>query len=153
MIHVGTADIFGSSCEALVNPVNTIGTMGKGLALAFRKHFPESSKLYMNHCEMGLMEVGKIYPTFTGFERPAKWIIHFPTKKHWKNHSELKWIADGLVDMCKFIKERKIKSVAIPMLGCGLGGLEWKDVSPLMVENFQKVDGVDFHILAPKIYF
>lgn len=120
-------DIFQSKCEALVNPVNTEGICGKGLALDFAHKFVPNYRIYQRACDLKKLTVCKMLPTGPYITQP-KWIINFPTKKKWKTPSEMKWIIGGLLDLKDVIKELHITSIAIPAIGCGLGGLKWTDV-------------------------
>lgn len=153
MIVETTKDIFSLGADALVNPVNCVGVAGKGLALEFKKRFPEAYESYKAGCEAGRIEIGHI----TGFRRDndSPVIIHFPTKLHWKDNSKLEYIEQGLfgfsalvTHLCT-IPESRIVSVAIPALGCGLGGLNWKDVKPLIVASMENIN-VTTYLIEPK---
>jgi len=116
-------DILASDCEGIINTVNTKGVMGKGLALLYRQKYPEMYKVYRKAClenkvKTGFMHLWKV-------SNEDKWIINFPTKDHWRYNSKMEWIIQGLQDLVKVVKEKEIKSLAIPPLGCGLGGLHW----------------------------
>lgn len=128
-------DIFKSGCEALVNPVNIVGVMGAGLALAFKKKFPNNFNAYKQKCMDGF-EVNTIFTTV----EDGKFIVNFPTKLHWKDQSQIGWIKTNLVNLREWCITNKIKSVAIPKLGCGLGGLSWVIVKPIILEIFNNVD-------------
>lgn len=128
---IQNGDIFTSSCDFLINPVNTVGVMGKGLALEFKKRFPRNFKVYQKCCKDGSFVVGKLLVV----PENEKEIINFPTKKHWKDNSELNYIVLGLEKLKIAIQRYNIKSIAFPKIGCGLGNLDWKDVFPL-IENF-----------------
>ena len=121
---IENGDIFNSSCEYLVNPVNTVGVMGKGLALQFKEKFPENFNKYKKYCQSGDFVVGKLLI----ISENNKKIINFPTKIHWKDNSKMKFIEDGLEKLKIAIEKRNIKSVAMPKIGCGLGGLDWNTV-------------------------
>ena len=116
--------VFDQDCEAIVNPVNCVGIMGAGLALEFKKRYPLNFMSYSEACRMGKVKTGKVLM----FRQETLWIANFPTKDHWRDRSRMEWIEDGLADMDAQIADRKIESVAIPALGCGLGGLKWRDV-------------------------
>lgn len=130
MISYTKGNIFESKSVALVNAVNTVGVMGKGLALQFKKQFPENYKFYKAQCESKEFVIGQIL----SFEESDKLIINFPTKEHWRNASQYDYIEKGLIVLKELIEEKKISSIAIPALGCGLGGLDW-DVVKQMIEN------------------
>ena len=119
--------VFDHGCEAIVNPVNCVGAMGAGLALKFKKRFPDNFKIYADYCRKGEMKTGRVLMV-SNRDRPPAWIANFPTKDHWRDPSRMEWIKDGLLDLRFRIDERGIKSVALPALGCGLGGLNWRDV-------------------------
>ena len=135
--------------EALVNTVNTNGVMGKGIALQFKEQFPMNFKIYAAACKKGEMQVGKMLVvkenTFTG----EKLIINFPTKTDWFKKSQYSYIEDGLKDLAKVITEYKIKSIAIPPLGCGNGGLKWEKVKPMMVRYLGQLSNVSIQIYEP----
>ena len=118
---IENGDIFNSSCEYLVNPVNTVGVMGKGLALSFKNKFPNNFKKYKKYCNSGDFVVGKLLIT----SENNKKIINFPTKIHWKDNSRIGFIIDGLKKLKIAIEKHNIKSIAMPKIGCGLGGLDW----------------------------
>ena len=121
---IENGDIFNSDCEYLVNPVNTVGVMGKGLALQFKEKFPENFNKYKKYCNSKDFTVGKLLI----ITENDKKIINFPTKIHWKDKAKLKFIEDGLEKLKIAIEKRNIKSVAMPKIGCGLGGLDWNTV-------------------------
>lgn len=128
--------IFEQDCGAIVNPVNTAGVMGAGLALEFKKRFPRNFEIYADACRKGEVKVGKVHvspPEFT--EDARRWIVNFPTKDHFRDPSRMEWIEDGLDDMVEALSMRSVRSVALPALGCGLGGLKWKDVRSVMVSK------------------
>lgn len=133
-------NIFESTADALVNPVNTRGFMGKGLALEFSKRFPECVGPYKKACEEGNLVIGKLVlvkgvkPLVMGSRGPA--IILFPTKDHWRGKSRLEWIDAGLQDLKTRFRRWKLESVGMPPIGCGLGGLEWDKVRSLIERQF-----------------
>lgn len=129
-------NIFESNTEAIVNTVNCVGVMGKGLALQFKKKYPENFMAYKNACDLGQVKVGKMFVYKANTLFGNKYIINFPTKKHWRNPSKLEYIVAGLDDLIEIIKSNEIKSIAIPPLGCGLGGLDWVIVKRLIVSKF-----------------
>ena len=136
-ITLTTGDILAATADAIVNPVNTDGVMGKGLALQFKKAFPKNFATYAHACEAGELVLGKVH-VFERTEGAPRFIINFPTKKHWRHPSKLEYVRDGLVDLVLQVKQRGIASIGIPPLGCGLGGLAWCDVQPLIIEAFAK---------------
>jgi O-acetyl-ADP-ribose deacetylase (regulator of RNase III) len=142
-----TGNILESNCIALVNPVNVVGVMGKGLALQFKNKFLLNYEVYEFYCGRGEMNVGEILLVWEPNEQ--KFVINFPTKKHWRDPSKYEWIEEGLKDMVKKIEEYKITSVAIPALGCGNGGLEWDKVKPLIEKYLSPLTDVDIEIYLP----
>lgn len=133
MIPFTTGNILESGAEALVNTVNTVGVMGKGIALQFKRAFPANYKKYRDACQKGELQTGKLLVVqdsnlLTG----EKTIINFPTKKDWKNPSKNEYIASGLIALLAFLKQSSLKSIAIPALGCGNGGLDWQVIKPML---------------------
>lgn len=128
-----TDDILQSDCEAIVNTVNCVGVMGKGLARQFRVKYPDMFLAYMDVCKSGELCPGWIYP-YTD-QASGKVIYNFATKDHWRSPSRIQWVEEGLVRLARYIKLDGIKSIAIPPLGCGLGGLSWADVEPLISKH------------------
>jgi O-acetyl-ADP-ribose deacetylase (regulator of RNase III) len=125
MIEFTKGDILESGCEALVNAVNCRGKMGRGLALAFKKRFPAMFLAYKRACDAGRVAVGSVHV----WQDPGGgWVINFPTKDHWRQPSKQEWVASGLEDLARVIRDNGIRSVALPALGCGLGGLLWYQV-------------------------
>lgn len=151
MIEYVKGSIFDAEVEALVNPVNCVGIMGAGLAKEFKDRFPEYFEDYKEACDHGYMKVGRvlIHPMW-GY-RPKFDIISFPTKHHWKNLSSLEIINAGLLSLVQCIKINYICSIAIPALGCGLGGLEWDEVKPLIDGAFSvdEMKGIKVLVYEP----
>jgi O-acetyl-ADP-ribose deacetylase (regulator of RNase III) len=132
MIHFLTGDLLSSNAQALVNTVNTVGVMGKGIALQFKERFPLNLKLYKKACANKELQPGKLLvvhePTIDG----ERIIVNFPTKTDWKQKSSYDYVESGLQELARFVKEERITSIAIPPLGCGNGGLKWEKVCPMM---------------------
>lgn len=143
-----TGNIFDSNAEALVNTVNTIGVMGKGVALQFIERFPTNFKIYAAACKKDEVEIGKMFITATNSLLNPKWIINFPTKKHWIDKSSYSFIELGLDDLVGQIENLDIKSIAIPALGAGLGGLDWDTVKTI-IENKLHDLNIDITIFEP----
>ena len=143
MIRFTKGNLLNSGAEALVNAVNTDGVMGKGIALMFKRAFPENYFSYRAACKKGEVRMGRMFV----FERDdmvrPKWIITFATKKHWRNPSRLAWIREGLQDLRRVTGEREIRSLAIPALGAGLGGLVWGNVCCEIEQAFADVEDVE----------
>lgn len=139
--------IFDQRVEALVNPVNCVGVAGKGLALEFKKQFSWAYDVYVELCRQGRVRVGEA--------RVVSWslfkaqIVLFPTKDHWRNPSQLEWIRDGLRSLACVVAETGIRSIAIPAIGCGCGGLLWADVKPLIVAAMDPVKGCRTVVVEP----
>jgi O-acetyl-ADP-ribose deacetylase (regulator of RNase III) len=150
MIHPVTGNLLEADVEALVNTVNCVGIMGKGIALQFKQAFPENFKAYARACKHDEVQLGKMFVYPTGSLFNPKFIVNFPTKKHWKSKSKLKDVEQGLEDLINIIKKYEIKSIAVPPLGSGLGGLNWLDVKKLIVAAFEKTPEVDVHLYEPK---
>lgn len=148
MIKYLTGDIFDSTAEALVNTVNLVGVMGKGLALQFKKRFPANFNLYKKACASGNIAIGKLFMTRGELTNGPKYIINFPTKNHWRNPSEYAYIDKGLDNLIAIIKENDIKSIAIPPLGAGNGGLDWTEVKKLIAAKLSDLD-LDIYVYEP----
>lgn len=127
-----SGDLLKADADALVNTVNTVGVMGKGIALQFKKAFPANFKAYAKACKEDEVALGKMFVVDNGRLTTPRWIINFPTKGHWRSKSRMADIDRGLDDLARVIVELGITSVALPPLGCGNGGLEWTDVEPLI---------------------
>lgn len=134
MIELKRGNLLLAETDAIVNTVNTVGVMGKGIALQFSKAFPENFAAYERACKAGQIKIGQMFiHEFSSLERSQpRYIINFPTKKHWRQPSRLEYIQEGLAALVGDIKRLGIRNVAVPPLGCGLGGLKWSDVLPLI---------------------
>lgn len=148
-IEFTQGNLLEANAEALVNTVNTVGVMGKGIALMFKEAYPENFKEYQAACRAQEVQVGKMFVTQRDSLLGPKWIINFPTKAHWRYPSRIKWVEQGLDDLISVIKDKGIKSIALPPLGAGNGGLEWADVRKTIVEKLEDLDGVHFIIYEP----
>ena len=144
-----SGDIFNDDTEAIVNTVNCIGVMGRGIALQFKKRYPENFKEYEAKCKLGEMVPGKVFVFETKSLINPKYIINFPTKRHWRGASRIEDIESGLTDLVKVIKNYQITSIAIPPLGSGLGGLEWPLVRNKIESALSDFDDVDVSIYEP----
>lgn len=145
MISYTVGNIFDSDCYALVNPVNCVGVMGAGLAAQFRNRYPEMFWDYQEVCSLGLLKPGLIH----SYDENNKLIINFPTKDHWKDKSLIQYIDSGLETLIGYVQRNKVDSIAIPPLGCGLGGLDWKVVKP-KIENAANKMNIRVVIYEPK---
>lgn len=150
MIETTKGDLLRADVEALVNTVNTVGVMGKGIALQFKKAFPENYKAYRKACDEKNVKLGRMFVFETDSLHNPRYIINFPTKRHWRGRSRLGDIEDGLQDLVRVIQERDIQSVAIPPLGCGNGGLDWVDVYPRIEQALKTVPDVHALVYEPK---
>jgi len=149
MVRYTTGNIIEADTEALVNTVNTVGVMGKGIALAFKKAFPENYKIYRQACENKEFNVGDLLLTNTGQLTP-RYIINFPTKVHWKERSKIEFVEIGMRELVKQIQSKEIQSIAIPPLGCGNGGLSWDVVKLIILKALEPLDQeVDILIYEP----
>lgn len=150
MIRFTRGNLLEAEADALVNTVNTVGVMGKGIALMFKEAFPDNFREYDAACQRGEVEVGRMFVTERHALTGPRWIINFPTKKHWRNRTKLEWIEAGLKDLHKVLVEKRIQSIAIPPLGCGNGGRDWMtEVRPLIVGSLQDLDQVDILVYEP----
>ncbi len=149
MIRFTQGNLFDASAEALVNTVNTVGVMGKGIALMFKERFPLNMQLYAKACKDNQVQTGRMFVTSTESLIGPKWIVNFPTKQHWKAASRLEWIDEGLQDLRAFLIQYKVASIAIPPLGSGNGGLDWEIVKQRIVEALSDLDDVDIMIYEP----
>jgi O-acetyl-ADP-ribose deacetylase (regulator of RNase III) len=149
MIEFTEGNLLDSDAEALVNTVNTVGVMGKGIALMFKDSFQENFKDYQAACIAKKVQVGKMFVTRRESLLGPKWIINFPTKQHWRYPSEMEWIESGLDDLISVINSNGIRSIALPPLGAGNGGLEWTDVKEVIVNKLKDLDGVKVIVFEP----
>ncbi|WP_218163807.1 macro domain-containing protein [Actinomadura madurae] len=139
-----TGDLLRDDAQALVNPVNTAGVMGKGLALQFKRAYPDNFTAYAKACAEGRLHPGEILCVPVD----DRWILNFPTKRHWRSKSRLEDIGTGLEALACLLDERHITSVAIPPLGCGHGGLAWTTVRPLITTTLAPLH-VTVHLYPP----
>lgn len=149
MLEIAKGDILKADAEALVNTVNCVGVMGRGIALQFRKAFPENFKEYKSACDNKKLHPGiMLVCDLNRFQNP-RYVVNFPTKRHWKGKSKIEDIESGLDALVKEIAERKIRSIAIPPLGCGLGGLSWNQVKPMIQKAFAALPDVQVLLYEP----
>jgi O-acetyl-ADP-ribose deacetylase (regulator of RNase III) len=128
MITFTQGNLLEARAEVLVNTVNTVGVMGKGIALMFKERFAENFRLYAAACKAEQVHTGQMFVTEVRELDGPRWIVNFPTKQHWRSPSQIGWVKEGLVDLRRFLTEHKVKSIAIPPLGAGNGGLDWATV-------------------------
>jgi len=144
MICYAKGSILDARAEALVNTVNEVGVMGKGVALLFRETFPDNARAYEKACRAGEVRVGRMFVTENAALIGPRWIINFPTKKDWRQPSRIEWIQEGLTDLVRVIREKAIASVALPPLGCGNGGLNWDTVRREIEAAAARLPDVEF---------
>lgn len=135
--------------DAIVNTVNCVGVMGKGIALQFRHKWPKNYEEYRAECKAGRIRPGTMFVHDSGGLIRPNYIINFPTKDHWREKSKIAYIEDGLVDLVAQVKRLGIRSIAIPPLGCGNGGLDWNDVRPLIEAAFRELPDVEARVFEP----
>jgi O-acetyl-ADP-ribose deacetylase (regulator of RNase III) len=150
MIRFTQGDILAAETEALVNTVNCVGIMGRGIALQFKNIFPENFKAYQAACCREEVQPGRMLVFETGKLIPPRYIINFPTKRHWRGKSRIEDIEAGLEALVQEIRARNIRSIAIPPLGSGLGGLDWADVRPLIERALAAASEVDAVVFEPR---
>jgi O-acetyl-ADP-ribose deacetylase (regulator of RNase III) len=149
MITYTTGNLFDAPAEALVNTVNTVGVMGKGIALMFKERFAKNMQEYAKACKEKRVVTGKMFVTETGELVGPRWIVNFPTKQHWRARSKMEWVTEGLKDLHQFIIDNEVRSIAIPPLGAGNGGLNWEDVKPEIETALSDLVDVDIFVYEP----
>jgi O-acetyl-ADP-ribose deacetylase (regulator of RNase III) len=143
-------NLLEADAEALVNTVNTVGVMGKGIALQFKKKFWENFKAYERACKNDEVEIGKMFTFPLDSLTNPRYIINFPTKRHWRERSRVEYVREGLEDLLREIERLDIRSIALPPLGCGNGGLDWEtEVRPLIEAAFARMPEVEVHAYEP----
>lgn len=140
-------NIFDSDADAIINTVNIVGVMGGGLAAQFRDRYPAMNADYQQACANRQLEIGKMWSWYD--DAGKRWLINFPTKLDWRDPSQNSYVIDGLVDLKKVIADLKLTSIAIPPLGCGLGGLHWEEIEPLIAGALGDLEGVRVDIYPP----
>lgn len=150
MVSEERGNLLEAPADALVNTVNTVGVMGKGIALQFKQAYPANFRAYEAACRRGDVRLGSMFTYETGLLEAPRFIINFPTKGHWRARSRLRDIKTGLADLREVIRDRDIRSIAVPPLGCGNGGLDWRDVRPLIVEALGDLPGVHVMMYPPE---
>lgn len=150
MIEYKTGDILSEDAEALVNTVNCVGVMGRGVALQFRNAWPGNFRSYAAACSRNEVQPGHMFVFETGRADNPRYIINFPTKRHWRGKSRIEDIEAGLDALVAEIRTRKIQSIAIPPLGAGLGGLDWRDVRPRIERALQSLQEVKVIVYEPQ---
>ena len=149
MIRLTTGNILAEDAEALVNTVNCVGVMGRGIALQFKKAFPENFRAYAEACRCGEVRPGRMFVFETGQLANPRYIINFPTKRHWRGNSRIEDVEAGLADLIREIRARGIRSIAVPPLGSGLGGLEWSVVRLRIGDALRGLTDLDAVVFEP----
>ena len=139
MLTFASGDIFAQPADVLVNPVNCVGVMGRGLAAQFKRRYPAVFRAYREACRAGELRPGRVLLLPAGSARPCA-IAHFPTKRHWRDPSRVEDIDAGLRHLATTIRRLRVPSIAVPPLGCGLGGLDWHTVRPLIAARLHGLD-------------
>lgn len=151
MMAFASGDILREDAEALVNPVNCVGVMGKGIALQFKKAFPDNFRAYAIACRHHEVVPGKVFVYETGSLTNPRYIVNLPTKRHWRGKSRIEDIEAGLVSLAQEIDTRGIRSVAVPALGCGLGGLPWAEVRLVIERMLSDLPGARVVVFEPSV--
>ncbi len=149
MLKLKRGNLLDEKTEALVNTVNCVGVMGKGVALQFKRAFPDNFKQYQKACKNNEVEPGRMFIVATDSLLNPRYIINFPTKRHWRQPSQLDDIKTGLAALVAEVQRLKIQSIAIPPLGCGNGGLDWAEVKPLILEAFKPLPKIEVIVFEP----
>jgi O-acetyl-ADP-ribose deacetylase (regulator of RNase III) len=149
MMRFLQGNLLDAPTEALVNTVNTVGVMGKGIALMFKEAFPDNFRSYDEAVKQKEVRIGRMFITENSNLDGPKWLINFPTKKHWRQPSQLEWIVDGLKDLRRVIEEKGIRSIALPPLGRGNGGLDWSEVRPEIEHALGGLHDIDVWVFEP----
>jgi O-acetyl-ADP-ribose deacetylase (regulator of RNase III) len=149
MIRLERGNLLQADAEALVNTVNTVGVMGKGIALQFKQAFPANFRAYESAVRHGDVQIGKMFVFDLNRLENPKFIINFPTKKHWRGRSRIEHIRAGLEDLISTVRRLKIRSIAIPPLGCGNGGLDWAEVRPAIETALAEIPDIDVLLFEP----
>ncbi len=146
MVTFVRGDIFKSPAQVLTNTVNCVGVMGKGVALEFKNRYPQMFSDYKVKCAQGQVKPGQPYL----WENDSTQVLNFPTKRHWRESSLLQDVEDGLKYLAESYEQMGIQSLAMPALGCGLGGLKWSVVQPLIVKHLGTIPDLDVYVYEPQ---
>lgn len=149
MIEYTSGDVLKQDAEAIINTVNCVGVMGRGIALQFKKEFPDNFAAYAAACKNGEVQPGRMFVFATGLLTHPRFIINFPTKRHWRGKSRMEDIESGLQALVEVVHQYNIRSVAIPPLGCGLGGLDWRAVKPRIEAALAPLSSVQIFVFEP----
>lgn len=149
MIEIRHGDLLQADVDAYVSAVNTMGVIGKGIALQFKQAYPDMFKAYQKACKSGELQTGRMHLFDRGGSQRPRYIINFPTKQHWRHPSKIEYIQEGLPLLVAEVKRNDIRSIALPALGCGLGGLEWNEVFPMIQAAFAELPEVRVVVYPP----
>jgi O-acetyl-ADP-ribose deacetylase (regulator of RNase III) len=149
-VQLKSGDLLKETTDAIVNTVNCVGVMGKGIALQFKHRWPSNFKEYEAASKRKEIKPGRMFIYDLGEWEKPRYIINFPTKVHWRGDSKLEYVEDGLRDLVKQVKRLGIKSISLPPLGCGNGGLDWDDVRESIFATFEDHPEIDVHLFEPK---
>jgi len=149
VLKIATGNLLEANTESVVNTVNCVGVMGKGIALQFKQVYPENFDAYKRACDAGEIRPGRMFTFATGSLIGPRYIVNFPTKRHWKGKSRIEDIQDSLQALIEEVRRLGIRSIAVPPLGCGNGGLDWAVVRPLIEESFRSIPEVEVLLYAP----
>ena len=149
MLNFTTGNLLEARAQALVNTVNTVGVMGKGIALMFKERFDDNYRQYAAACKADQVHTGAMFITQPAELDGPRWIVNFPTKQHWRSPSKLEWVTEGLQDLRKFLINNKVKSIAIPPLGAGNGGLDWEAVKPEIERVLGDLTDIEITVFEP----
>ncbi|MEU8407288.1 macro domain-containing protein [Micromonospora sp. NPDC048842] len=150
MIVIAHGNLLTADVEALVNTVNTVGVMGKGIALQFKRAYPANYAAYRAACATKEVKLGQMFLFDSALLGPRRYVINFPTKGHWRTSSKLTDIKDGLNDLVRLVRDHRISSLAVPALGCGNGGLDWEEIRPLIERSFADLPEVRVLLFPPE---
>ncbi len=150
-IKIIRANIFDVAAEAIVNPVNCVGVMGAGLAREFKKRYFDNYKHYVAACRERRVRIGQMFVTQADDTTFCKYIVNFPTKFHWENQSKIEYIQEGMASLLEVIETLEIQSISIPPLGCGLGGLDWNIVKPIIITSLENKASLDVQLFEPYV--
>lgn len=150
MLELTTGNLLAADVEALVNPVNIVGVMGKGLALQFKTAYPAAFRRYKAACDAHTLDIGQVLTHDAGAAARPRYVINFPTKRHFRSPSQLESIELGLAALTREVRRLALRSLAIPALGCGLGGLAWSDVLPRIEAAFLPFPDVHVLVFPPQ---
>jgi len=149
-VTLKNGDLLKDTSEAIVNTVNCVGIMGKGIALQFKQRWPQNYQAYADECKRKQIKPGKVFIHDLGQWEEPRYIVNFPTKVHWRGDSKIEYIESGLRDLIVQVERLGIKSIAVPPLGCGNGGLEWAKVKRAILEAFADHPGIRVNLFEPK---